>query len=102
MSYSRWGSRGSGHWYTYWHVHPSDEEETKDNALFDICGLCQFTAKDLRDDIESCLKVVAKKDSDADEAKLNELRIYIAEFLEDVESDYCKKEAKDDTLQTKL
>ena len=88
MAYSRWGGRGSGHWYTYWCGHPSDEQETKDNAWFDICGLCQFTAKDLGDDIESCLKVVAKKDSFTDEEKLNELRTYIAEFLKDVEIDY--------------
>jgi len=28
-----------------------------------------FTAKDLRDDIESCLNLVAKKDSSADKDK---------------------------------
>ena len=88
MSYSRWGSRGSGHWYTYWCVHPSNEEETADNALFDVCGVAVFKAKDLRDGIESCLAVVAKKDEGADKAKLDELRIYISEFLTDVDEEY--------------
>ena len=87
MSYSRWGSRGSGYWYTYWFAQ-GDEIETRDNALFDICGICMFTAKDLRDDIESCLNLVAKKDSSADKDKLDELRIYISEFLEDINKTY--------------
>lgn len=87
MSYSRWGSRGSGHWYTYWFAQ-DDEIETRDNALFDICCVCMFTAKDLRNDVESCLNIVAKKDSLADKDKLDELRIYISEFLEDVDKTY--------------
>jgi hypothetical protein len=91
MSYSRWGSRGSGHWYTYWCVHPSNSVETKDNALFDICGVATFTAKDLRDDLDSCIAVVAKKDKEADSAKLDELKVYISEFLEDVDNEYNKE-----------
>ncbi len=47
-----------------------------------------FTAKDLRNDVESCLNIVAKKDSLADKDKLDELRIYISEFLEDVDKTY--------------
>ena len=91
MSYSRWGGRGSGHWYTYWHVPTRGEVETRDNALFDICGVCMFFAKDLRDDIEGCLFVVMEKDSLADKSKLDELRIYISEFLEDVDEYITKK-----------
>ena len=87
MSYSRWGSRGSGHWYTYWFAQ-DDEIETRDNALFDICGVVMFTAKDLRNDVEACLNIVAKKDLLADKDKLDELRIYISEFLEDVDKTY--------------
>lgn len=91
MSYSRWGSRGSGYWYTYWRVPQIPKyKETVDNALFEICGLCQFTAKDLYLDIESCLKVVRQKDKNADERKINELRIYINEFLKDVNDEYSK------------
>ena len=85
MSYSRWGSRGSGHWYTYW---CSSINPTRDTALFDICSVAIFTAKDLRDDIEACLQVVSKKDPSADKELLDELRIYISEFLEDVDKEY--------------
>ena len=88
MSYSRWGSRGSGHWHTYWHVHPSDEVETIDNALFGVCEVAIFKAKDLRDDIDSCLEVVAKKDECEDKDKLEELKMYMLEFLADVDTAY--------------
>jgi len=86
MSYSRWGSRGSGHWYTYWCVHP--QEENADNALFDICSVAMFTAKDLRDDMDSCIEIVAKKEPQATKAMLDELKVYMQEFLSDVDSDY--------------
>ena len=92
MSYSRWGSRGSGYWYTYWHVHPSNEEETRDTALFDICTICMFVAKDLRDDIESCINVVAHTDPQAGSDKLEELKGYMLEFLEDVDKEYSKED----------
>ncbi len=85
MAYSRWG--GSC-WHTFWCVHPSGEKETSDNALFEICGLCQFTAKELRDDIETCLNTVRDIASYADNEKIDELRTYIAEFLEDVKIAY--------------
>ncbi len=88
MAYSRWGGVGSGHWHTFWHCQPAEEKETLDNALFAICGLCQFTAKELRDDIEGCLDIVKDKDDFVDEEKVDELRTYIAEFLEDVKIHY--------------
>jgi len=50
--------------------------------------VCMFTAKDLRDGIELCLDIIAKKDSSADKNKLDELRIYISEFLKDVDKEY--------------
>ena len=87
MSYSRWGSGESGYWYTYWHVQEA-KTETRDSALLDICCVCMFTAKDLRDGIELCLDIIAKKDSSADKNKLDELRIYISEFLKDVDKKY--------------
>ncbi|KKM20014.1 hypothetical protein LCGC14_1649800 [marine sediment metagenome] len=96
MAYSRWGGRGSGYWHTFWCSHPLEEKETRDNAIFEICGICQLAAKDLRDDIESCLKSVAEQDSfityagdyTSKKEKLDELRIYIAEFLVDVKIAY--------------
>ena len=81
------GGRDSGHWYTYWFAQ-DDEIETRDNALFNICTVAMFTAKDLRDDIDSCLAVVAKKDKFADKQKLDELKTYMLEFLADVDESY--------------
>ena len=88
MSYSRWGSRGSGHWYTYWCVQPPGGEETFDNALFDVCMVKTFTAKELRTNIDNCLSIIAKKDSKANKEKLNELKTYMQEFLIDVNKHY--------------
>ena len=84
MSYSRWGSRGSGHWYTYWHVQDK-ETENRDTAVFDICAVATFTAKQLRDDMDGCMAEVRKRDDAGD---LNELRQYATEFLADVDRKY--------------
>jgi len=92
MSYSRWSSRGengrgSGHWYTYWHCHPGEDWDggTRDNALFDVCSVAMFTAKQLREDLDGCLLIVSLKDQKADKSRLDELKIYISEFLNDVD-----------------
>jgi hypothetical protein len=87
MSYSKWGSRGTGHWYTFWCVQSNGKKETKNNALFEICGVCSFTAKHLRDDIEKCIRIVAKKNK-VSKKKLLELKIYMDEFLKDVDNKY--------------
>ena len=80
MSYSRWGSSGSGHWYTYWCAQP-DETENRDTAIFEICAVASFTAKQLRDNLSSCMAKVRKIDSEGD---ISELCKYIAEFLYDI------------------
>ncbi len=84
MSYSRWGSRGSGHWYTYWCVQDK-ETENRDTAIFDICTVVSFTAKQLRDDMDGCMDEVRKRDSTGD---IEELRQYATEFLADVDRVY--------------
>ena len=86
MSYSRWGGRGSGNWYTFWHSQ-DDETENRDTAIFCICCVYNFTAKDIRDDIDKCLDIVKGKDPDGD---LNELKRYMLEFLKDVDDMYPK------------
>lgn len=88
MSYSRWGSKGSGHWYTFWSIHSPKEKETRNNAIFEICCVATFTAKDLRDDIDECIKTVAIKDKTATKEKLKELRTYMDQFLQDVDEEY--------------
>ena len=89
MSYSRWGGRGSSHWYTYWAVQDK-ETENRDTAIFDICSVMTFTAKDLRDDLNGCMELVKSKDPDGN---IEELRGYALEFLSDVDEEYpeqCK------------
>lgn len=88
MSYSRWGSRGSGHWYTFWCVQAPGVKETKDNALFTVFEICSFTAKQLRNDIEKCIRVIANKDRVSEKKLLDELKIYMNEFLADVKNKY--------------
>lgn len=91
MSYSRWGSRGSGFWYTYWCVPPDGVKETKDNAIFVICTVTQFTAKELRENMDICIQKVAILVSDLECSSLPELRIYMKEFLIDVnEKEFIK------------
>ncbi len=90
MSYSRWGSRGSGYWYTYWCV--SDSEE-RNKQLFDICTVARFTYKQLVDDIDKCLEdvrgliVKRKEKQETDQKLLDELKVYMLEFMDDVKND---------------
>lgn len=84
MSYSRWGGRGSGRWYTYWHVQDA-ETENRDTALFDVCSVKLFTAKELREDMPGCMAKVKALEPDGDVAELEQ---YAKEFLADVDADY--------------
>jgi len=86
MSYSRWGSRGSGHWYTYWCCQPQ-ETENRDTALFDVCGVKCFTAKELRDDLDACMAEIKEIDPEGD---TDELKVYAGEFLVDIDKEYPK------------
>jgi hypothetical protein len=102
MSYSRWGSRGTGHWYTFWCAVGADgkaREETKDNALFVIFSVQSFTAKQLRDNMEKCIAIVESKDKTLKlkhtinpiaekKDRLDELKIYMNEFLKDIDNKY--------------
>ena len=111
MSYSRWSN---SIWYTYW---SASSKEGKDNQVFEICDLgCShsFTYKQLKEDIDSCLEIVAVEDAKEKEISLlsgfdedkepiynnvtskgrkqspqqmDELRGYMQEFMEDVEGD---------------
>ena len=108
MSYSRWGGKGTGHWYTYWCIQPKDTKETEDNAIFEICGVCSFTAKQLRDDMERCIGIVANKDKTLDlkfkfrhcsnpkackKDRLDELKGYMDDFLNDIKDKYPEKQS---------
>jgi len=85
MSYSRWGGRGSGHWYTYWVARIDEENEDRDAAMFCICCVASFSAKELRDAMDLCMAQVHEIDPKGDVA---ELRQYAMEFLEDIDNEY--------------
>ena len=82
MSYSRWGARGSGHWYTFYSCASG---ETKDDQVFCICDVADFTYKELSEDMPTCMKAVHKIDPVGD---LKELEKYAREFMDDVEEGF--------------
>ncbi len=92
MSYSRWIQ---SRWYTFWCV--QDElTENRDTAIFEICAVISFTAKELRNNKDECLKKVEKIENQnsinkVSKQELNELRTYMDLFLSDVDKEYNKK-----------
>jgi len=86
MFYSRWES---SKWYTYWLVQdpPTENRET---AIFNICAVASFTAKQLRTDIKQCLNVAMYKEfgSSIRVAEREELQGYMKEFLIAVDEKY--------------
>lgn len=91
MSYSRWAGIGSGHWYTYWKVRERSVIENRNSAVFEICEVTSFTAKQLRDNMDECLQKVKEIDPKGD---VEELRGYALRFLKDVDSRYPKNRYK--------
>lgn len=89
MAYSRWLD---SYFYTYWCVHPSGEQETRDNAIFEVCSVARFSAKQLRDDIEACVQEAVRNcegyDWSPDERDVDDLRSCMKEFLRDIDSEY--------------
>jgi hypothetical protein len=90
VAYSRWGN---SRWYTYWLA--QEHEDTRDTATFQICSLhgnIDFTAKELRQDIDSCVRRACLQTSDHERAATRaegiELKGYMQSFLEDVEMDF--------------
>jgi len=80
MSCSRWSN---SLWYTFYACSYSVE---KDEQLFEICSLKVFSYKELKGDIDKCIKVVREKMNEATEIELQELKGYMNEFIDDVES----------------
>lgn len=86
MSYSRWGNST---WYTFWMVQ-NPRTENGDTAIFCICGVCTFTAKELRNNMRKCIDTLRDKNKEYTVEELNELKVYIFRFLNDVNNDYPK------------
>jgi len=78
MSYSRWSNSV---WYTFWAAYSG---ETKDEQVFTICLVKDFTYKKLKEDIDSCLDIACK---DRTEEQREELREYMDQFIKDVEEE---------------
>ena len=87
MAYSRW--MGSP-WYTFWSCE-GPETENRDTAVFCVCSVKSFTAKELRDDIDGCIekvKQVLEEETDYSEEEFDELKGYMKAFLKDVDEEY--------------
>lgn len=88
MSYSRWGS---SFWYTYPSVSLDCAPDNRDTAVFCICGIIDFTAKGIRDDIDGCVNLANSVFADMPSQdrptfqQLKELRGYMKQFLAEVD-----------------
>lgn len=92
MSYSRWSC---SEWYTYWSCPLDEEKETRDTAIFSVCMIADFTAKQLRDNMDQCIedvkRIVEKEYKDPfEESHYTELRGYMERFLSDVDEEYMR------------
>ena len=87
MSYSRW--TGTSVWYTFWNFGRADETvpEDRDNAVFTVCAVADFTAKQLRDDMETCIAKVVEIEPH-NSSSLEALRECMRRFLVDVDARY--------------
>ena len=86
MSYSRWSNSD---WYTYWSCHPLGSAMNKHNATFVVCGVSEYTAKQLRDNIQYCVNDAMSKTEfkfDGDEIKG-----YMNKFIKDVDERFTRK-----------
>lgn len=111
MAYSRWID---SFWYTYW---ASTESKNKDEQLFCVDGLARsfyFSYKDILDNADDCLAKIKEsysvpkkfnmvvdfktgKTEEFEESSieltndvLNELRLYMSNFIEDVDREFNK------------
>lgn len=57
--------------------------------MFEVCTVASFTAKQLRDDIDGCLKTVREEckmqHTEPSKAEMKELRGYMQQFLANVD-----------------
>jgi len=98
MIYSRWGP---SRWYTFW---ANRDDETRDNALFEVCSIVTFTAAELRDKREWCLretKRLAELQSGwpVKDEEFDELRGYMLNFVADVDTHYLER-GRDEQTKT--
>lgn len=90
MSYSRWGE---SRFYCYWAA--SEGNGTKNREVFEICGITNFTFRELTDHLDDCLDAAIELQNLEDldpctPAEREELKGYIAQFIEAVEANYAR------------
>ena len=83
MAYSRMDTKE--HWSTFWCTPDPKVVEGRDTALFRVWPHINFTAKELRDDLDAC---IAKADTLSPGGNLSDLKAYANEFLAEVDEDY--------------
>ena len=85
MSYSRWST---SFWYTYW-MSLITESDKKDDQMFMIQCISNFTYKELIDDIDKCISKVRKECNElpVKETDFVELKTLMSLFIEDVKND---------------
>ena len=98
MSYSRWSN---SKWYTFWASFFEDDSIKRIDQIFRICTVRSFTYKELKEDIDKCIVLTkeaireSEKRDDLFSYELEsysnedfeELKIYMKEFMKDVEED---------------
>lgn len=90
MSYSRWGE---SRFYCYW---AASEGLTKEKEVFEICGLTNFTYKELKNHMNDCLDAAIElEEQDAlhhvTPAEKEGLRDCMVKFIEDIERYYARE-----------
>lgn len=95
MSYSRWSN---SRWYTFWSCQPDGEIETRQNAIFEVCGVERFMAKQLRERLEECVDAAISAEKrffpesqEVTDEQRDELREYMRRFLADVDARYPRR-----------
>jgi len=107
MSFSRWSN---SRWYTFW---ASTSSNKRDEQVFEICGTCSFTYKELKEELDKCLFTVYHKEQEVypfvdddgpgyldytatptiredlapSDDEMNELKSYIQRFIDRIQSD---------------
>lgn len=83
--YSQWGDSS---WYTFWRAQPKGYVEDRDTAIFEICDVAEFSARELRNDLNGCALNAASLVRYATTDQVEELKEYMIEFLCDVDAEY--------------
>lgn len=89
MAYSRWGG---SRWFTFWSCR---DDENCDNAIFSVCGVIDIEASEIRSNLSECIDRVCSIEelmfNPVSELEKSELRVYMEEFLLDVDVKYSIK-----------